>query len=86
MADPMTGRNIIEDRERHPLVDEGNLTIYFESEKTRKPSLDMPINQPVPKLPGAPSAKTIAADGGASSRMPELIEAVSGMRVNHHQG
>lgn len=53
--DPMTGQDII-DRAGHPHVDEGNLTIYFESEQTRQAYLDMPLTHPARKVPGAPSA------------------------------
>lgn len=53
--DPITGHDIIVDRERHPHIDDGNVTIYFETEQTRKAYLDMPVDHPVPRVPGKPS-------------------------------
>lgn len=55
--DPITGRDIIVDRESHPHIDDGNVTFYFESEHTRKAYLDLPVDHPVPKLPGKPSVE-----------------------------
>lgn len=43
--DPITGRDI-EDLEGHPYLVDGNITIYFESEETRKQYLDTPIDHP----------------------------------------
>ncbi len=54
--DPITGRDI-ENWTSHPHIDDGILTIYFESEETRKAYLDTPIDHPFPKLPGKPSAE-----------------------------
>ena len=51
--DPITGRDIM-DRTNHPHIDDGILTIYFESEETRKAYLDTPIDHPFGKLPGQP--------------------------------
>jgi hypothetical protein len=48
--DPMTG-NDIEDVTHHPSVEDGNLTIYFETEATRKAYLNMPVNHPNRHLP-----------------------------------
>ena len=48
--DPMTG-NDIEDVTSHPSLADGNLTIYFETEATRKAYLDFPINRPNLRLP-----------------------------------
>jgi hypothetical protein len=48
--DPMTGDDI-EDVTHHPSVEDGDLTIYFETEATRKAYLDMPVNHPNRCLP-----------------------------------
>ncbi len=48
--DPMTG-NDIEDVTNHPFLEDGNLTIYFETEQTRKAYLDLPIDHPNRCLP-----------------------------------
>ncbi len=48
--DPITG-NDIEEVLQHPSVTDGNLTIYFETEATRRAYLDMPINHPNRCLP-----------------------------------
>ncbi len=48
--DPMTG-NDIEDITNHPFLEDGNLTIYFETEQTRKAYLDLPIDHPNRCLP-----------------------------------
>ena len=48
--DPMTGDDI-EDVTSHPSLVDGNLTIYFETEATRKAYQDMPINHPNLRLP-----------------------------------
>lgn len=44
-TDPITGREI-DDPTGHPYLVDGNLTIYFESEQTRKEYMDMPIDHP----------------------------------------
>lgn len=44
-TDPMTGREI-DDLSGHPYLVDGNVTIYFESEATRKEFMDMPIDHP----------------------------------------
>lgn len=48
--DPMTGLDIV-DVTHHPSLADGNLTIYFETEATRKAYLDMPVNHPNRCLP-----------------------------------
>lgn len=50
--DPITGRDI-EDRGSHPHLDDGNLTVYFESEETQQEYLATPFNHPYARLPGA---------------------------------
>jgi len=52
--DPITGRDI-GDVSGHPSIIDGNLTIYFESEKSRKAYQDMPINHPCARSTGTPS-------------------------------
>jgi len=49
-TDPMTG-NDVEDATNHPHLMDGNLTVYFETEETRKAYQDMPINHPNEHLP-----------------------------------
>jgi len=44
-TDPMTGREI-DDLSGHPYLVDGNVTIYFETEATRKAFMDMPIDHP----------------------------------------
>lgn len=51
--DPITGHDVI-GAAGHPSIVDGNLTIYFESEATRKAYEDMPANHPFEKLPGLP--------------------------------
>ena len=48
--DPMSGRNI-ENVTTHPSVQDGNLTMYFESEDTKRAFLKMPIDHPNRRLP-----------------------------------
>ena len=48
--DPMTGSDI-EDVVHHPHMEDGNLTIYFETEATRKSFVEMPLNHPNRCLP-----------------------------------
>jgi len=48
--DPMTG-NDIENVTRHPSLEDGELTMYFETEGTRKAYLDMPLDHPNLHLP-----------------------------------
>jgi hypothetical protein len=48
--DPMTGLDI-EDVTSHPSLVDGNLTIYFETETSRKAYQDMPLNHPRLRLP-----------------------------------
>lgn len=43
--DPMTGRDI-ENVTSHPSLEDGNLTIYFETDGTRQAYLDMPLDHP----------------------------------------
>jgi hypothetical protein len=52
--DPITGRDI-ENRASHPHIDDGILTIYFESEETRKAYQDTPVDHPFGTLSGKPS-------------------------------
>lgn len=48
--DPMTGDDI-EDVTTHPSLEDGNLTVYFETEVPRKAYSDMPLNHPNLRLP-----------------------------------
>lgn len=48
--DPMTGDDI-ENATSHPSLADGSLTIYFETDATRKAYLDMPFNHPNLHLP-----------------------------------
>jgi hypothetical protein len=48
--DPMTGDDIY-DVTSHPSLEDGNLTVYFESEATRKAYIDLPIDHPNLHLP-----------------------------------
>jgi hypothetical protein len=48
--DPMTGEDI-ENVTSHPSLVDGNLTIYFETDATRKSYLDMPLDHPNLHLP-----------------------------------
>ena len=48
--DPMTGADI-GNVAGHPFLVDGNLTMYFESEATRKAYTDMPLNHPNLRLP-----------------------------------
>lgn len=43
--DPITGRDIA-DLAGHPFIVDGNVTMYFESERTRQAYLDTPIDHP----------------------------------------
>ena len=52
--DPMTGRDII-DVIGHPSLVDGNLTIYFESEKTKAEFEQMPLNHPYEHALGKPA-------------------------------
>lgn len=45
-TDPITGREIA-DLTGHPYLVDGNVTIYFETEATRKEFMDMPIDHPL---------------------------------------
>ncbi len=44
-VDPMTGREI-DDLAGHPYLVDGNVTIYFETEATRREFLEMPVDHP----------------------------------------
>lgn len=44
-VDPVTGREI-DDLAGRPYLVDGNVTIYFESEATRKAFMDMPLDHP----------------------------------------
>ena len=48
--DPMTGDDI-DDVTHHPSLEDGDLTVYFESEATRKAYVDMPLDHPNARLP-----------------------------------
>ena len=48
--DPITGHDIGE-LAGHPSVDDGKLTVYFESEATRDAFLKMPVNHPCGRVP-----------------------------------
>lgn len=48
--DPMTG-NDIENVTSHPSLEDGELTMYFETEDTRKAYLDMPLDHANLQLP-----------------------------------
>ena len=43
--DPITGHDI-EDLKNHPYLNDGKLTIYFESEETMEQFLETPLNHP----------------------------------------
>lgn len=49
--DPITG-NDINNRADHPHLDDGNLTVYFESNATYQAYLATPFNHPYPRLSG----------------------------------
>lgn len=49
-SDPMTAEEI-KDVSGHPSVKDGNLTIYFSTEASRKAYLDLPVNHPNVRLP-----------------------------------
>lgn len=49
-TDPMTGEHI-DDISHHPSLVDGNLTMYFETENTRKTYQELPINHPNLELP-----------------------------------
>ena len=49
-TDPMTGHDI-EDVMHHPSLVDGNLTMYFESDASRKAYQDLPLNHPSLYLP-----------------------------------
>ena len=48
--DPMTGNDIV-NVTSHPSLVDGNLTVYFETDGTRKAYLDMPLDHPNLHLP-----------------------------------
>jgi len=48
--DPMTG-NDIENVTSHPSLEDGELTMYFETDDTRKAYIEMPLNHPNLHLP-----------------------------------
>jgi len=52
--DPITGHDI-GDVANHPFVEDGILTIYFESEETRMAFLETPLNHPFEHPLGRPS-------------------------------
>jgi hypothetical protein len=48
--DPMTG-NDIENATSHPSLEDGELTMYFETNETRKADIEMPLDHPNQHLP-----------------------------------
>jgi hypothetical protein len=54
--DPISGQDVAHAPNQPSIVD-GILTIYFESEATRKIYKDTPNNHPVKKLPGLPGVE-----------------------------
>jgi hypothetical protein len=54
--DPMTG-NDIENITSHPSLDDGELTMYFETDDTRKAYIEMPLDHPNLHLPYPPSGR-----------------------------
>ena len=54
--DPITGRDIA-NLASHPHLDDGILTVYFESEETRTAYQATPVDQPFSKLPEPPGAE-----------------------------
>ena len=48
--DPMTG-NDIENATSHPSLEDGELTLYFETDDTRKAYIEMPLDHPNLHLP-----------------------------------
>lgn len=54
--DPMTGDDI-KDISGHPFVVDGNLTVYFTSEATRRAYVDLPLDHPNLRLPFAATAE-----------------------------
>jgi hypothetical protein len=53
--DPITGRDI-RNRTSHPHLEDGNLTVYFETDATHMAYVATPFNHPYARLPGAASA------------------------------
>jgi YHS domain-containing protein len=53
--DPITGRDI-DDVQGHPSIVDGKLTIYFESEKSRRIFEETPVNHPCARFTAGPSA------------------------------
>ena len=53
--DPMTGDDI-ENVRSHPSLIDGNLTIYFETDATRKAYINTPFDHPNLQLPYPPTA------------------------------
>ena len=50
----MTGEDI-EDVATHPSLEDGDVTLYFENENTRKEYINMPFDHPNKELPFPPS-------------------------------
>lgn len=48
--DPITGHDI-QDVRNHPSLMDGNLTMYFETEESRRAYQDMPVDHPNLQLP-----------------------------------
>lgn len=52
--DPITGEDIA-DVAGHPSIIDGDLTIYFTDEASRRAYVDLPVNHPNPHVPFAPT-------------------------------
>jgi hypothetical protein len=52
--DPITGRDIV-NLAGHPHIEDGNLTVYFESDDTLRVYQDTPVDHPFERLRGVPS-------------------------------
>jgi hypothetical protein len=55
--------------ESHPFIVDGNLTIHFESEKTRRPFRETPIDHPY-------SQTTVRSDANASQPNPHTYRLI----------
>lgn len=56
LTDPITGEDITE-AQTHPFLEDGNLTIYFATEASRKSYIEIPLNHPALRLPYPASAE-----------------------------
>ena len=50
--DPMNGKDV-NSLMPHPTLEDGNLTMYFDNEDTKKAYVDMPVDHPNQRLPFA---------------------------------